>query len=452
MSAESIEITPVRQPLRGRIRPPGSKSITNRAFVCAALAHGTSTLSGILDSEDTRVMVEGLQKMGIRVDADFEHATATVHGSAGQLTGNPGETIDIYLANSGTSMRFLTAAACLTRHGTYRLHGTKRMHERPIEDLIDALRQLGANVATEKNNGCPPVIVRPAQNGLGGGQVTMRGDVSSQFLSALMMVAPYATSDVDIRIEGPLVSVPYVTMTSAVMQAFGVTIESNHSGGSSAATTQPWRFQLPAGRHYQGKRYEVEPDASAASYFWAAAAITGGDVLVEGLTQKSLQGDVQFVRVMQQMGCTVEATDDGIRVRRDTARPLTGTTTDMNAISDTAQTLAAVALFAEGPTTIRGIAHVRHKETDRIAALATELRKFGATVHEHDDGLTIIPPPPEQGLHGAEIATYDDHRMAMSMALVGLKVPGVRILDPGCTAKTYPRYFDDLRRLCRQGT
>jgi 3-phosphoshikimate 1-carboxyvinyltransferase len=317
-------------------------------------------------------------------------------------------------------------------NGIFRLHGTRRMHERPIKDLIDALASVGVDLVSEQGTGCPPVMVRAA--GLRLEKVAIRGDVSSQFLSGLLLAAPCsaepAASKIQIDIAGPLVSKPYVSMTIAVMRAFGAVVE--HSSDLA-------HFEIARGG-YKALDYHIEPDASAASYFWAAAAITGGRVRVDGLNKSSLQGDVAFCECLEQMGCDVRYDADGITVQ---GRPLAGIDVDMNAISDTVQSLAAVALFAKGPTNIRGVGHVRHKETDRIRALATELRKLGATVDESQEGLRIQPGV----LHGAKIDTYDDHRMAMSMALVGLQVAGVVINDPQCTAKTYPRFFDDLARL-----
>lgn len=409
-------------PVCGTVRPPGSKSITNRALVCAALAEGDSVLTGALDSEDTRVMIEALERLGVEVEHDRAAAVIRVRGCAGAI---PVGHAELDVANSGTSMRFLTAMVALGR-GRFRIDGTPRMRQRPIEDLLVALRQLGAEAYSEPGTGCPPVVVQA--RGLRGGQAEIAGSISSQFLSGLLMAAPYADHTVELTVVGPLVSQPYVQMTLAVMEAFGVRVEkADH------------RFLVPRGR-YRGRQYAIEPDASAASYFWAAAAITGGQVTVEGLTRASLQGDVAFCDLLAGMGCPVEVRPDGLAVA---GGPLRGIEADMNAISDTVQTLASVALFAEGTTTISGVAHIRHKETDRLGALATELRKLGATVEERADGLRILPGP----LRGAEIDTYDDHRMAMSLALVGLRVPGVVIRDPGCTAKTYPAFFADLEKL-----
>jgi 3-phosphoshikimate 1-carboxyvinyltransferase len=422
--SDSIEITPVDGPIHARICPPGSKSITNRALVCAALANGTSTLRGALDSEDTRVMIAGLTALGIPVEVQDNGQTLVVHGYDGKIPALEG---DLQCANSGTTIRFLTALVSLG-HGAFRLDGTERMRERPIADLIDTLNELGVRVVSENDSGCPPVVVHA--NGLRGGAATIRGDASSQFLSGLLMTAAAADSPIEFSIHGPLVSQPYIAMTLAVMGAFGVEVEHD----------EPFTRFVVKPQTYASCEYAIEPDASAASYFWAAAAITGGEVTVEGLSRESLQGDVAFVDVLAQMGCEVRHDADGITV---VGKPLTGVDVDMNAISDTVQTLAAVALFADGPTTVRGVAHNRHKETDRIGNLAVELRKLGATVAEHDDGLTIHPGP----LRPAEIETYRDHRMAMSLALAGLRTPGVRILDPGCTEKTYPAFFADLARV-----
>jgi 3-phosphoshikimate 1-carboxyvinyltransferase len=424
---ETLEIKP-RGPLNGVIRPPGSKSITNRALICAALAEGRSTPTGALDSEDTQVMIAALAKLGIAIDFDTTTHTLAINGCGGRIPAAQG---DLYVANSGTTVRFLTAMLALG-HGTFRLDGTPRMRERPIDDLIASLRQLGVHVDSEHNNGCPPVVIHAA--GLPGGRATIRGDISSQFLSGLLMAAPYAERPVQLVVDGSLVSRPYVRMTLGVMSSFGVTID----------PLELTQFTIPAAK-YRGCTYKIEPDASAASYFWAAAAIAGGKVTVEGLTRASLQGDVAFVDVLLKMGCNVVETPRGIAVQLE--KTPHGIEVDMNPISDTVQTLAAVALFADGPTTISGVAHIRHKETDRISALATELRKLGAKVEERTDGLRITPGP----LRGATIETYDDHRMAMSMALVGLRVPGVAIRNPACTAKTYPAFFVDLEQLAGSG-
>lgn len=418
-----IEI-PTTGAIHGRIKPPGSKSITNRALVCAALASGQSALTGALDSDDTQVMIAALGRLGISVEEDWKSNMLRVAGCAGKL---PALDAELFVGNSGTTIRFLLPLVTLGT-GRFRLHGTPRMHERPIGDLLEALELLGATARSEHGNGRPPVIVEAC--GLAGGSTSVRGETSSQFLSGLLLAAPYARQSVEISVQGTLVSQPYVHTTLSVMRAFGVDVPARNLTHLAVASENG----------YLARTYAIEPDASAASYFFAAAAITGGEVTVEGLSRQSLQGDVAFVDVLQQMGCQVLHAEDSITVR---GKPLSGITIDMNAISDTVQTLAAVALFAVGPTTIKSVGHIRHKETDRIHALATEMRKLGAHVVEFADGLRIEPGI----LHGAQIATYDDHRMAMSLALVGLRVPGVVILDPGCTSKTYPRFFHDLGQL-----
>ncbi|MEX0642209.1 MAG: 3-phosphoshikimate 1-carboxyvinyltransferase [Pirellulales bacterium] len=421
---DPLEITPAAGPICARVRPPGSKSITNRALVCAALADGISTLTGALDSEDTRVMIDGLGRLGIVVESGDAGRTLVVHGAGGRI---PAIEAELYCANSGTTIRFLTALATLG-HGAFRLDGIERMRQRPIADLLDALNQLGATAHSEHENGCSPVFVHA--NGLPGGTATIRGDISSQFLSALLLAAPAARSSVELRVDGPLVSRPYIHMTLAVMQAFGVDVATNNELA---------HFQIAAPAPYHARVFAIEPDASAASYFWAAAAITGGEVTVDGLTADSLQGDVAFVDCLERMGCEVSRDANSITV---VGRPLTGIEVDMNAISDTVQTLAVVALFAKGPTTILNVGHIRHKETDRIAALAAELQKLGATVIEEDDNLIVEPSMGT--FRAATIDTYNDHRMAMSFALAGLKIRGVRIANPSCVEKTYPRFFDDL--------
>jgi 3-phosphoshikimate 1-carboxyvinyltransferase len=411
------------------LRPPGSKSITNRALACAALARGPSLLTGVLHSEDTQVMLEGLRKLGLELAHDPAKAEVRITGCDGKL---PAAGADLFVGNSGTTVRFLTVLVALGK-GRFRLDGVPRMRERPIADLLEALGALGVTARSEAGNGCPPVVVDAA--GLPGGRATIRGDISSQFLSGLLLASPYAVAPLEIAVAGELVSLPYVEMTLAVMRAFGAEIDA----GSS-----PPRYRVSNAAHYRGCDYDIEPDASAASYFFGAAAVTGGDVTVQGLHRDSLQGDVRFCDCLEQMGCEVHWQAGSIRV---VGRPLKGIEVDMNPISDTAQTLAVVALFAQGPTTIRGVAHIRHKETDRIGDLARELRKLGAEVDEFADGLRIVP----RRLHAAALDTYRDHRMAMSFALAGLRTPGIEIRDPGCVAKTYPRFFEDLAAAVRSG-
>jgi 3-phosphoshikimate 1-carboxyvinyltransferase len=427
---EAITIRPLNRPPKASVCVPGSKSITNRALVLAALCGKDEpcTVKNCLRSEDTEVMVAALRELGFDLRVDWEEAQVRVGGRPDGFR-IPAARADLFVANSGTTMRFLTAMVGLG-NGHYRLDGVPRMRERPIGDLLAALRQLGVEAVSEPRNDCPPVLIK--SYGLGGGQVRIRGDISSQFLSGLLLAAPFARADVDVEVEGPLVSRPYVEMTLRMMDDWGLTV------------LRQWpesRFHVP-GRQKPagGVVYRVEPDASAASYFFAAAALTGGRVDVRGLPADSLQGDVRFVEVLERMGCTADRAPGELAVQGGRLR---GIDVDMNDISDTVMTLAAVACFADGPTTIRNVAHIRHKETDRLAALAAELRRVGAGVEESADGLTITPRP----LHGAAVETYNDHRMAMSMALVGLRVPGVVIKNPGCVAKTYPRFFADLERL-----
>ncbi len=338
---------------------------------------------------------------------------------------------EMFIANSGTTIRFL-AAALSAFGGDYRLHGVDRMHQRPIADLIDAIGfVVDGNIETVSPGGCPPVAI--ASRGWRSGKLSVAGSVSSQYLSGLMMAAPITRQSSQISVTGELVSRPYVDMTADVMRSFG---------GDVSIHDEAECVRVEIGNAgYRGVSYSIEPDASAASYFWAAAAITGGEITVQGLTRHAMQGDVAFVDVLEKMGCTIRHDDDAITVM---GGHLHGIDVDMNVISDTVQTLSMVALFAEGPTRVRGVAHNRFKETDRIGDLACELRKLGARVDEHDDGMTIHPP---QKVSSATLETYHDHRMAMSFSLAGLRVAGIRILDPACTAKTYPDYFADLERL-----
>ncbi len=454
---DKLEIIPLTRPPNATVRVPGSKSITNRALVLAALtAKGfTWALRGALQSEDTEVMVECLRSLGFRVLTEWPDATVYVNSGEDEPT-IPATEADLYVANSGTTMRFLTALVSLG-HGRYRLDGVARMRERPIQDLLDTLAQMGVIIRSEQGNGCPPVIVEA--DGLRGGRVQIKADVSSQFVSGLLMAAPYADNPVTLEVTGTIVSHPYIDMTVRMLKQFGFSIlEIRGAGGSISydfishrgrGSDETNRKRALAAAAYDRldprlnlppRDYCIEPDASAASYFFAAAAIMGGHIVIPDLSRKDLQGDVYFVDELERMGCRVEKAPDAITVH---GAQLSGINADMNDISDTVMTLAAVACFAEGPTTIHNVAHIRHKETDRLAALATELRRVGAGVDEFADGLTITPQP----LHGAEIETYNDHRMAMSMALIGLKVPGIVIKNPGCVAKTYPSFFADLEKL-----
>ena len=385
-------------------------------------------------------MIDALRSLGLHIAHDSAGSTLEIEACGGQF---PNKNTEIYVANSGTTARFLTAALATTTACRYRIFGKPRMHERPISDLISALKQLGADICTETGGDCPPVLI--GENGHFGGQAEVSGGISSQFLSALLMAAPVSDSDVALTVQGELVSVPYIRMTLEVMRAFGAPVEAADDFSRFVVTKNCRYRKLDADETFC---YDIEPDASAASYFFAAPAVCGGNMTIEGLSQNSLQGDIDFCHCLERMGCRVRFDTNATTVfAPENGEKLRGITVDMNAISDTVMTLGVVALFAQGPTRINNVAHIRHKETDRIAALANELRKFAATVNEFEDGLEIIPP---QAFPDGEIAidTYDDHRMAMSFAIAGLRVPGVVIRDPGCVSKTYPRFFEDLEKCC----
>jgi len=417
------EIVPLTGPPDATIPVPGSKSLTNRALLVAALADGRSRLTNALFSDDTAVMVDSLRRLGFQVEVDERAQRMTVGGGGGQI---PATRADLYVGGAGTAARFLTAMVCLGT-GEYRIDGVARMHERPIGDLVDALNQLGASVTA--TNGSLPVVV--LARGLRGGRATVRGAPSSQFTSALLLSAPYAAADVEVVVEGRLVAAPYVEMTLAVMAAFGVEVRREDLR----------RFWVAAGQRYRARDYAVEPDASGAAYLFAAAAVTGGRVIVPGLSAASLQGDVRFVDVLEQMGCRIERRADALGVQGGGL--LRGVDVDLGAMSDQAVTLAAIAPFAAGPTRIRGVGHIRYQESDRLAAAAAELRRLGQEVEVLEDGLLVIPRP----LRPTVVQTYGDHRMAMAFAVAGLRAPGIAIADPGCVAKTFPDFFDRLERL-----
>jgi 3-phosphoshikimate 1-carboxyvinyltransferase len=423
--ADPLLIQKASGPVSGRVSLPGSKSYTNRALPIAALADGVSTISGALDSDDTRFMVSALQALGIDVEADWKSGRIRVHGQDGHI---PASEALLYLGNSGTSMRFLTALVCLGM-GTYRLDGNAAMRQRPIGPLIDGLRSMGIGVHELGDAGFPPIEV--VTEGLPGEPVTMRGDLSSQYFSALAMVAPYARGPMEIIVDGDLVSKPYIDLTADAMAAFGVTL--NHDNYQKL-WTEP-------GQRYLATEYPVEPDASAASYFFALAAVTGGTVTVERLPTTTRQGDIAFVDVLEQMGCVVERGSQDVTIHGPDR--LIGVDVDMNAISDTVMSLAAIAPFADGPVTIRNVGHIRLKETDRLSATATELTRMGIQVDERPDSLTIYPGNPRP----AVVETYDDHRMAMSFATTGVKAGGLQIADPGCVSKTVPDFWQILDRL-----
>ncbi|MEV4637253.1 3-phosphoshikimate 1-carboxyvinyltransferase [Actinoplanes sp. NPDC049548] len=413
-----LPVAPLSSPLDATVRPPGSKSITNRALICAALAPGTSTLSGALFADDTRAMMGAVAALGARVEGDEDARTIRVTGIDPGTAPTSGM---IDARQSGTTSRFILPVAALLPVRTV-VDGTAQLRARPSGPVLEALREVGAVVEELDQPGYLPAAVRGP---LRGGPVEISGHISSQFLSGLLMAGPLMRSGLSVSLTSPLVSVPYVEMTKAVMAAFGVRVD----GLSVAAAS------------YRAVAYEVEPDASAASYFLGAAAVAGGRVTVEGLGTASLQGDVGFADVLERMGASVTRTASSLTVR-GTGR-LTGVDIDMSDISDTAQTLAMVAVFADSPTRVRGIGFIRRKETDRLAAVVTELRRAGIDAVEDEDGFTIHPGRPRP----TRFATYEDHRMAMSLSLLGLRAPGIEIEDPGCVAKTYPDYFRDLAAL-----
>lgn len=419
---ESLTLQPIVH-IEGTINLPGSKSVSNRALLLAALAKGKTRLTNLLDSDDIRHMLNALTALGVQYQLSNNNTVCDIEGLAGSF--HPQQPLELFLGNAGTAMRPLAAALSLGEHDIV-LTGESRMKERPIGHLVDALRQGGAKIDYLEQTDYPPLRVC---GGFSGGSVDVDGTVSSQFLTALLMMAPLAQQDTTITIKGELVSKPYIDITLALISTFGGEIENQNYQ----------RFMIKGGQQYQSPgKYLVEGDASSASYFLAAAAIKGGIVRVTGIGKNSLQGDIHFASVLEKMGATIRWGDDYIECERG---KLKGIDMDMNTIPDAAMTIATTALFAEGETTIRNIYNWRVKETDRLSAMATELRKVGAMVDEGRDYLTVIPP---KQLTTAEIKTYNDHRIAMCFSLVALSNTPITILDPGCTAKTFPDYFEKL--------
>ena len=416
----------------GTIKLPGSKSISNRTLLLAALSSGTTEICDLLASDDTSRMLEALQKLGVKLEKKSE-TNWIVHGCNGNF---PNKNTDLFLGNAGTAFRPLTAALALS-DGHYTLKGVPRMHERPIGDLVDALHQVGANIAYLENEGFPPLKISPAKIDVSK-PITIRGDVSSQFLTALLMALPLANQQATIEVVGELISKPYIGITLNLMHRFGVTVR--HDFYKS--------FLIPSKASYKHpKKIYVEGDASSASYFLAAAAIGGGAITVQGVGLGSIQGDVLFVEALKMMGTTIEHNaPNTITAHNNTSRSsLQAVDLDCNRIPDAAMTLAIVALFADGTTILRNIASWRVKETDRISAMATELRKVGATIEEGADYIKITPPA--KLIPNAEIDTYDDHRMAMCFSLVSLGGVPITINDPKCVAKTFPNYFEEFAKI-----
>ena len=418
---------PKTSSIEGTVRLPGSKSISNRSLLLAALGEGQIKLDNILSSNDVDRMFEALQTLGIPCSRNVEERTVELQGCAGPL---PNGDFNLYLENAGTAVRSMTAAICASK-GNYVIDGNARMRERPIKDLVDALLKLGIDISYEFPTDCPPLNIKA--NGIKGGTTSVNGSVSSQYITALLLAAPLAENDVIINIDGDLTSKPYVDMTMNLMRKFGVEVKND-----SYQT-----FTVPAPQKYiNPQEFTVEGDAGSASYFLGAAAING-HVKVYGCGKDSIQGEAGFAGVMGKMGADVTYGDNFIEVK--STGKLKGVDIDMNTMTDTGMTLAVVAMFAEGPTAIRNIANWQVKETERITAVATELRRAGATIEEGEDYLIVHPP---QEIKHCEIETYDDHRMAMAMAILSLGTD-ITILDPLCCKKTFPNYFDVREKLVK---
>lgn len=421
-NTRQVRLRAARHPVDCTIRLPGSKSLTNRALLIAALARGDSTIENVLLADDTRCMLQALEELGVRLRVDTTTKRAEVSGCGGHW---PAGEASLFCGNAGTVIRFL-AAACAASNGEYRLDGIARMRERPIGALVDALRDLGALIGYEHHEGFCPINIHA--RGLRGGEVSFREPPSSQFVSALLIAAPLAMRDVMIDVSGPLPSEPYINMTLVVMEAFGV-----------GALQEQQRFIVPAPQTYQATTYRVEPDASAASYFFAAAAVTGGRVTIEGLGTKSCQGDIHFANVLRDMGCRVAQDDHRTTVWGPASGQLRGVDVDLNAMPDVAPTLAVLAAFAEGPTRIRNVGNLRIKESDRLAALTVELGRIGVGVRGNGNEIIIEPRQP---LIPCGVQTYEDHRIAMSFAVAGLRLNELIIEGADCVNKTFPDFFE----------
>jgi 3-phosphoshikimate 1-carboxyvinyltransferase len=422
---DQIEIKPLLRRLTATVQVPGSKSMTNRALLMGALAEGRFVIESALVSDDTRYMLGALQNLGYNIALDERTSQIVVEGHGGAI---PAKSADLFVGGSGTAMRFLAAFLTLGE-GRFRLDGNARMRERPIGDLIDALRKLQLDIHCEAGNGCPPVVIQGGA-GFDGGETAVDASLSSQFVSALLIPAPIWKNGLRLRVVGSA-GLPFVTMTIRLMERAGVT----------GVTVDDQFIRVPGGQSYQPGCFVVEADASSASYFAAAALLCGGKIELKNLKRDSVQGDVEFLSVLKRMGAHVTWRRGSVVV--EGAEGFAGLDIDMHTMPDMVPTLAALAPFATSPTRIRNVKFIRHHESDRIHALATELARMGVKVAEHEDGLEIAPGRPQP----AAIETYDDHRIAMSFAITGLKIPGVRIKDPGCVSKTYPHFFVDLAAL-----
>jgi len=427
--SDEIEIRPPTRPLDAAIIPPGSKSITNRILLIAAMAGGESLIEGALLSDDTRFMIDALVRLGFSIDVTESPPSIRVGGIGGEI---PAHGADLFVGGAGTAMRFLAAFVTLG-HGHFRIDGNDRMRQRPAGPLLETLSALGARAVSEAGNGCPPIIVDRGADQFEGGEVAVDASVSSQFASALLMPAPLWRRGIRLHVIGDTAR-PFIDMTLRLMELRGV--QSSRDGDT---------IVVPGGQSYRPGPFHVEPDASGASYFAAAAALCGGRILIRGLGPDSAQGDAKFLDILARMGARIRWTSEGVEVAG--TGTLAGIDIAMNSMPDMVPTLAAIAPFATSLTRIRSVAFIRHHESDRISALAAELSRIGARVVEHDDGLTIEPSA--AAMRPAAIETYDDHRIAMAFAVAGLKLRGVRIKNPACVTKTYPDFFADLARVCQ---
>ncbi|MGH8014098.1 MAG: 3-phosphoshikimate 1-carboxyvinyltransferase [Candidatus Binataceae bacterium] len=423
--ADEIEITPLQKPISTTIEVPGSKSITNRALLLAAITSGRSRIHNVLLSDDTWRMAAALTALGFTLQIEETEHRIEVEGLGGTI---PADHADLFVGGAGTAMRFLAGFVTLGR-GRFRLDGNQRMRMRPAGALLETLRGLGADAFSETDNGCPPIIVDTSKAPFAGGAATLDASLSSQFVSALLMPAPLWHEGLRLHVIGETAR-PFIAMTLKLMDQFGAHSQSERD-----------TIVVPGQQHYSSRDFAVEPDASSASYFAAAVALVGGTITLPGITAESVQGDTGFIRILEQMGAGVNWKADGVEVSG--GRPLKGIDIAMNAMPDMVPTLAALAPLCSSPTRITKVGFIRHHESDRLAALAAELRRLGVTVREFDDGLEIFPSP----VKAASIETYDDPRIAMAFAVIGLKIPGVRIKNPACVGKTYPGFFDDLRKL-----
>ncbi len=427
MFPPEIEIAPARYPLAATVDVPGSKSITNRGLLLAATAEGTSVIDSVLRSDDTDCMIAGLRALGFTIEVDEAGHRITVHGRGGTI---PSVQANLEVGGAGTAMRFLAGFLTLGR-GRFRIDGNTRMRQRPIGALLEAMRQLGIEARSENGNGCPPVVIDTTSASFAGGEVAIDASLSSQFASALLMPAPLWANGLKLTVHGEAAR-PFIEMTLKLMERWGgrTSIDRN-------------TIIVPGRQRYHARKFSVEPDATGASYFAAAAALVGGRITIRGLVRDSVQGDLKFLEILERTGVRVHWNRDGVEVIG--TGQLAGADVAMNVMPDVVATLAAIAPFASSPTRIRKVGFIRHHESDRIHALATELARLGGLVRELDDGLEIMPSV----LHPAAIETYDDHRIAMAFSVAGLKLAGIRIKHPACVAKTYPEFFEHLADLNR---